>query len=425
MRLLHVVTFRLSLLAALLLTFWAVFFYFAMMEEINDEVDDSLENYAEMIITRSLRGEPLPQSANGTNNHYYQREVSVAYADTTPHVEYADRDIYLHAKDEVEPARVITYIYMRADGTYMELTVAIPNIDKSDLKASIAYWIVFLYVVLMLSIVVVNLWAIHRTMRPLSRLLSWLDQYRLGQSNAPLQNPTRIREFQKLNETVERSVKRGEELYEQQKVFIGNASHEMQTPIAVCQNRIEMLLDEEGLNEVQMGELIKVRQTLSQLSRLNKSLLLLCKIENGQFTHDVPTDLTEVLKTLLVDYEMVYASRFIRTEVALNHPFEMNIDETLVSVLLSNLLKNAYVHNRPEGLVRVASDASGLTIENTGVDHALEVAHIFKRFYHTSTSRTSSGLGLPLVEAVSKRYALRLTYSFVNGLHRFRLEKGN
>lgn len=103
----------------------------------------------------------------------------------------------------------------------------------------------------------------------------------------------------------------------------------------------------------------------------------------------------------------------------------MNIDETLVSVLLSNLLKNAYVHNRPEGWVRVASDASGLTIENTGVDHALEVAHIFKRFYHTSTSRTSSGLGLPLVEAVSKRYALRLTYSFVNGLHRFRLEKEN
>ena len=130
MRLLHVVTFRLSLLAALLLTFWAVFFYFAMMEEINDEVDDSLENYAEMIITRSLRGEPLPQSANGTNNHYYQREVSVAYADTTPHVEYADRDIYLHAKDEVEPARVITYIYMRADGTYMELTLSLIRISE-------------------------------------------------------------------------------------------------------------------------------------------------------------------------------------------------------------------------------------------------------------------------------------------------------
>lgn len=74
--------------------FWSVLFYIAMMDEVNDEVDDSLEDYAEMIILRSLRGEALPRSANGTNNFYFLREVSDAYAKTTSSVRYADRDIF-------------------------------------------------------------------------------------------------------------------------------------------------------------------------------------------------------------------------------------------------------------------------------------------------------------------------------------------
>ena len=201
------------------------------MEEINDEVDALTRKYAEMIITRSLRGEPLPQSANGVRTIIITSGRSVWLMPTQRLMwSMPIATSYLHAKDEVVPARVITYIYMRADGTYMELTVATPNIDKSDLKASIAYWIVF-------SLCCPHVE--HRGGQPLgySPNHASVEPFALlarpippGKSNAPLQNPTRIREFQKLNETVERSVKRGEELYEQQKVFIGNASHEMQTP---------------------------------------------------------------------------------------------------------------------------------------------------------------------------------------------------
>ena len=423
MRLLHITTLRLSMLAAFMLTFWSVFFYFTMMDEITDEIDDSLEDYAEMIIVRSLRNDPLPRSANGTNNYYYQREVSADYARHTPHISYADRNIYLDAKKEIEPARVLTYIYMRDNGSYVELVVATPNIDKADLREAIAFWIAFLYVMLMLSIVAANLWGIRHTMRPLTKLLAWLDSYRLGQINNPLNNPTRIHEFKRLNETVERSMKRGEELYEQQKVFVGNASHEMQTPIAVCQNRIELLIDEDGLSEQQMGELLKIKSTLGRLARLNKSLLLLCKIEHGQYDEAKPQYLAQIIQSLLPDYEMVYASQGIRTQVQVNNPFEVMMDESMAITLVSNLLKNAYVHNVPQGRVQVQVSSQKLVIRNTGQECALDEERIFQRFYHAADKQNSTGLGLALVEAICKRNALNITYRFEQGYHVFELRR--
>ena len=310
---------------------------------------------------------------------------------------------------------------MRADGHYNELTVATPNIDKSDLRGAIAFWIGLLYVILIISIMLVNLWGLKRSMKPLNKLLGWLDRYRLGQTNEPLNNPTKIREFRKLNETTERSMHRIEQLYEQQKVFVGNASHEMQTPIAVCQNRIEMLLDDEGLNEQQMGDLIKVRQTLQQLSRLNKSLLMLCRIENGHFSANEPQNLTMITERLLTDYQAVYASQDVRVELHDRKPFVLNMDENLASMLVANLLKNAYAHNVQGGQIHITAKTDSLRIANTGESQPLDVSLIFQRFYHTKNRQTSTGLGLAMVDAICKRYGLTIAYSFDNGLHTFTL----
>lgn len=66
MRLFQLVMWRVSALLILVLSFWAVFFYWAMMEEVNDETDDSLIDYAEAIILRALSDEELPSSSNGS-----------------------------------------------------------------------------------------------------------------------------------------------------------------------------------------------------------------------------------------------------------------------------------------------------------------------------------------------------------------------
>ncbi len=419
MKLLHAVTLRLSLLFAVAMALWSVLFYVAIMDEVNDEVDDSLEDYAETILLRALRGEPLPSESTGSNNQYFLHEVTDAYAAGREHVRYADREVYIKEKREHEPARVFTQIFRTDSGRWMELEVSTPNIDKEDLMRSILFWLTALYLVLMLVVFILNYWGMRRCMSPLYRLLKWLQRYRLGETNAPLDNPTRISEFRQLNAAATLSMERNERLHEQQRQFIGNASHEMQTPLAICQNRLELLLDEETLSEQQMGELLKVRRTLEGLSRLNRSLLLLCKIEGGQFPHHAATDFSALLGRILPDFEDFYGTRHIRTTAeCLPSAPVWDMDESLATALLTNLVKNAYVHNRTGGEVRILLGNGKIAVANTGQsDTPLDEETVFSRFHHTAGQSSSTGLGLPIVRAICRRYGLSAAYHFADGLH--------
>ena len=274
---------RLAIVAVAVMSLWAVLFYSVVVQEVDDETDDQLETLAEEIIVRDLAGDTLPAVSSGMNNQYFLTEVSAEYAQSHPHVQYEDRDVFVEAKNETEPARVLTYIYKRGNGTWGRIEVSTPTIEKAELREAIAVSIGILFLTLIISIVVLNFTVVRRSMRPLHKLLSWLEQYRPGDKVSALDNPTNIREFAWLNEVSESAIQRSEQLHQQQKQFIGNASHEMQTPLAISIGRLEMMMDDDGLSQQQLGELVKVHHTLSHLSRMNRSLLLLSKIDGAQF----------------------------------------------------------------------------------------------------------------------------------------------
>lgn len=419
MKLFHLVMWRVSLLLTVVLTFWAVFFYWAVMEEVNDETDDSLDDYAETLIIRSLSGEELPSKNSGSNNQYYLYEVSEEYARMYPHITYRDEMVYIEEKKETEPARVLMTIFETDDGRFMELVVYTPTIEKFDLRKAILGWIVFLYVLLLFAILTVNGLVFQRNMKPLYRLLHWLEQYRLGGRNKPLDNKTGISEFRKLNEATITFAERSEKLYEQQKLFIGNASHEMQTPLAICRNRLEMLMDDETLTERQLSELMKTHHTLENLTRLNKSLLLLCKIENHQFSEEKEICLNKMLELYLEDYKEVYAYRHISVTVRVESCFRLMMNESLASVLLTNLLKNAFVHAVEGGRIDILFTETSFAIGNTG-DEPLDEKRIFERFYQGKSKKEgSTGLGLALVDSVCKANGLKVSYRYAEGKHWF------
>lgn len=418
MKLFHLVMWRMSAMLVVILTCWAVLFYLAVMEEVNDEVDDFLSDYAESLIIRSLSGEKMPDTSNGSNNQYFLYDVSAEYAASYPKISYRDEMVYITAKGETEPARILMTIFQKDDGGYMELVVYTPTIEKYDLQRAILGWIVFLYVLLLLMILAVNAWVFYRNMRPLYTLLKWLENYRLGSKREPLDESLRIVEFRKLNEAANLFSERSEQLYEQQKLFIGNASHEMQTPLAICRNRLEMLMEDDTLTEKQLSELMKTHRTLENLTRLNKSLLLLCKIENRQFTDVKPICLNELLMHYLDDYKEVYAYRRVQVNVHVEDCFQLEMSESLATVLLTNLLKNAFVHTSEGGTIELTFTASSFEIRNTG-EASLDKNRIFERFYKEGKKEGSTGLGLALVDSICKAYRLNLSYRFENGMHIF------
>ena len=239
-----------------------------------------------------------------------------------------------------------------------------------------------------------------------------------------LDSNTKITEFSTLNDALRRSVERNERQYEQQKLFIANASHEMQTPLAVCTNRLEMLLDEDNLTETQMADIIKTLRTLKSLSATNRSLLLLCKIDNGQFVNRVTVDLETTTMKILPDLAAVYANRRIQVKTAFTGAAEVDMDEQLAGILIGNLLKNAFIHNVDGGEISVTSDGKTYTVANTGSLRPLDDSKIFERFYHSAGKKSSTGLGLSLVKAISNLYGLDIKYAFTGGMHTFTLSIG-
>ena len=424
MKLFHLVLWRISLALIVVLTVWAGFFYMAVVEEVNDEVDDTLEDYSEGLIIRALSGEDMPTASNGSNNQYYLYEVSESYAASHPQITYRDEMVFITEKSETEPARVLITIFRTEDERYMELVVYTPTIEKLDLLRAILGWIIFLYVLLLLIILSINKWVFRKNMKPLYVLLKWLDSSQLGKKNEPLENTTKITEFRKLNAATMAFAERGEKLFEQQKTFIGNASHEMQTPLAICRNRLEMLMEDETLTEHQLNELIKTHQTLENLTRMNRSLLLLCKIENGQFADTRSVCLNDILAHYLDDYKEVYAYRNITVTVTTDSSFCVEMNDSLVSVLVTNLLKNSFVHNIDGGFIYIKITANTFEISNTG-EKPLDRERIFERFYQGQKKEGSTGLGLALVDSICKANHLTIDYTYVENRHIFTISKQN
>ena len=180
MKLFYHVMIRLSMGVIVVLTAWAALFYVAMVDEINDEVDDTLEGYSDLIITRSLAGKELPSKDIGSNNQYYLREVDNAYAVSRNQISYTDSMVYIAEKNETEPARILTTIFRNEAGQYFELVVSIPTIEKKDLIEAIFYLVLTLYVALLLAIILINVWVFRKSMKPLYVLLRWLEDNRLG-----------------------------------------------------------------------------------------------------------------------------------------------------------------------------------------------------------------------------------------------------
>lgn len=422
MKLLNKILFQISPLLLIVMTLWASWFYTVIISEVNDEVDDSLEAASEQIIIRTLAGEDVSQVNHGTNNQYYIHEVTDDYASENKHRRFIDSMVYIKSKKETEPARILKTYFKDDDDRMLELVVSTPTIEKADLQTAILKWVLILYFSLLIIIILINVWMFKQNLSPLYVLLKWLDKYKIGGHNAPLENQTDVVEFQKLNNAALRNAQRAETLFEQQKLFIGNASHEIQTPLAICKNRLEMMMEDPNITEQQLEELIKVHKTLGSITKLNKSLLLLSKIDNGQFIEVNLIRMNTLIERYLADFREAYAYRNIDVTYTVHGNFVLEINESLAVILVTNLLKNAFVHNVDNGKIHIDVYFDSFTVANTGDDDTLDAERIFERFYHTRKREGSTGLGLALVESICKLYDLKCNYKFVDGLHQFSLE---
>lgn len=421
MKLIHNIAVRLSVALLPVIGLWAMVFYFVIVDEINDEADDLLESYSEQLMVRKLSGKELPVTNIMTDGHYSISQVTESYADSQAGMEYYDSDFYISETDENEPARFLKTIFRDREGRCFELIVATPTFEKDDLIGTILWWILALYLILLLTVILIALVVLQKSMRPLYKILDWLNAYTPGKSHSRLSIDTDIHEFRQLEKVTTEATDRSDKAFEKQKQFIGNASHELQTPLAVLGGRIDWMLDNDSLGEESVGELVQMKRELGHIVRLNKTLLLLTKIDNDQFPDQTDVNLSSMVLSQKELYEEIFSSKKISCSVQVpDEPVIIRMNETLASILVTNIIKNAFVHSPEGGTVALTLTENELVVANSG-DSPLDQGRIFDRFYQGAKKDGSTGLGLALAKTIADRNGLRLTYSYENGMHLFRI----
>ena len=411
----------LSLSVPLLLTLalWGWLSYRTMSDRIHKDTDMILKNYSDDIVARKLSGQEMPERFNGAYNTYYIKEVTAEYAleNSAPYYGYAEA--YIRSQEDFASSRIRRQVFSDRDMKYYEITVSLPTFEQDTLVEHVLWWTTLLFVVLFIALLAIGVLVIDYTMKPFKALMKWMDAYVPGSPSDTVPCDTDVVEFRKLAETVRKAVDRFEREYEDRKIFIGNASHELQTPLAVCGNRLEMLLDRPDLNEEIAEEIVKLHRSLQHLIRLNKTLLMLSRIENDQYPPTDEVDITSLLTDSVSLNDEIYSYKSISVSVVADCTLTYMINAQMASVLVGNLVKNAYVHSAPGAEVRVKISAQGFTVENQG-DTPLDKSRMFRRFYLPGGRREgSTGLGLALAYAVCERSGLELHYDFNENYHIF------
>lgn len=415
---------KLALLLFLLMAVWGVLFYYAIIDEVVDETDDTLENYGEILMESALHDPSILETEGSLMSFYKFTPISEEEGRHYRQVFY-DATVYIELEDEDEPVRVMCTAFRMPDGQYYELKLMISILERDDMVEAMLWYLGALFLLFLICTSIGIQLVLKGVFRPLHRLLDWLHCIQPGKEVPPLDNPTKIREFRQLSDAALDMGNRSYKAYEEQKQFIENASHELQTPLAIVRGKVELLAESEGMTEQQMEQLDEIYATLGRAVKLNKSLLLLSRIENGQYTEMEDVSVDEILDELLPDLMDIYEHKQVRLiRKREEQPFIIRCNHSLAQILVSNLVKNSLLHNNREGgELQVLTTPTSLVIKNTG-DVPLDGEKLFRRFYHgMDGKKDSTGLGLAIARSIALSSSLKLTYEWQDGMHTFRLVK--
>lgn len=419
MKLLNKSLIWLSISLFLIIGVWSVFFYFNMLKEIKGSVDEGLDNYKRQIIYQAQKDTTILNKNNFAEGFFTIHEITQSEALSIKD-QYIDMLMLMQDSDdespELEPVRMLTTAFEN-NGRYYELRIINSMVEEDDLVKELLRDAIVLYLLLIVVIIIINNLVLKRLWQPFYSFLNQLKKYRIGK-NFPEVN-TDIKEFNDLQNAVNILLKHNIETYEQQKEFIGNASHELQTPLAIATNKLELLIEKGNLQDEQAKNIAEIMSIIERLIRLNKSLLLLTKIENQQFLDNQTVSLNDIVKQNVSDLDEIAEFKNIKIYVSETAQLTAFMDVSLANVVVSNLLRNAIFHNADHGMVQIEISDKAVKISNTGIKAPINEQQLFSRFHKTANNSNGTGLGLAIVKAVCHLYGFIIQYRYGNNLHCF------
>ncbi len=317
-----------------------------------------------------------------------------------------------HGEDH--PVRVLSFP-VKVNGVLHKAIVIKSQVEAEDLLAVIVLVTGVIIFLLLIILSLINRYMLGKLWQPFYNTLSQLRTFDVNNSKALQLPQTNLSEFNELNTSVSEMTKRIYEEFETLKAFTDNASHEMQTPLAIITSKLDILL--QTSTEKQAEQLQAIYNATGRLTRLNQTLLLLTKINNDQYKSQNQVDLKELIEQKLLQFDELIKARNIELKTELEQVY-ININEELAEILMNNLLSNAIKHNYDGGFIHCLLTAKKLSISNSGPSLTFDKKDIFNRFQKSNHS-TGTGLGLAVVQQICENSGLGIAYLDDHGEHTF------
>jgi len=324
-------------------------------------------------------------------------------------------------KKEKELFRQLSFS-VRTDDQWYRATVSKSLEGTDDMLQSIAS-ITFITILVMLTVsLLINRIVLKKLWQPFYDALIAMKSFELGKKGQPHFPATTIDEFNVMNDTLKQATEKAYQDYQNLKEFTENASHELQTPVAIIRSKLDVLIQDEHLSESQSTTVQAAYEAVQRLSRLNQGLLLLTKIENGQYNELASIDLSRKIKEKITQFEEIFELKQISITKKLDENLSFSMNAELAEILFNNLFSNAIKYNFKGGNITILLKKGCLEISNTGPATALDNTKVFRRFGNAGQAGDGIGLGLAIIEQVAAFSGLTAHYQYYDQRHHFQLK---
>lgn len=389
-------------------------FYYITERLYIDETDETLVLHKNEFLKYSL---PTLTTAEIPNWNKYNRNVKIeTFRNTGDTLFY--NSYYDTLDAETEPYRELNASII-INGNPYTYSARINLVETEDLMESIA--ILFLVII---SMLLVGLFIITKRLslsiwKPFYQTLNQIERFEIDKSNQPQLIETDIEEFKRLNQSIEKLIEKNTSIYHSQREFIENAAHELQTPLAIFQAKIDTFIQGSDFTQEQYNILISLNDSVSRLNRLNKNLLLLSKIENDNYNNKQTISFNDVIEKHLDFFTEQAEAKNLIIKTELGKTVSVKSNPVLAEILMSNLFLNAIKHNINDGQILISLSNRSLTFLNTGQPQPLVADKLFNRFSKSNPSEQGNGLGLAIIKKIADLNNWTVSYTFTDNLHSF------
>jgi signal transduction histidine kinase len=415
-----------SSITTLLLFALAVFVvYEVILVKLDHEADKQLLITKSKIIKNLKDGISPNEFMSNIGQKIYVRKINKQTIFTNKFIEYKEKSFEEDIRGQSFQDGTVTQrellFQTMVNGKAYEVTVCISLSEGQEIGEYISAVVLMFLVISFLVLFLLNRYISDFVWSPFNDTLSKIKTWNIKKNRQLIFRETDIDEFHLLNDTLKDLTQQIQSDYYNLKEFTENVSHEAQTPLSIISSKLELLMQETNYTPKQNELLSQTYRATQRLYKLNEALILLTRIENKQFIETEEIELTEAIDEKLEVLDDFIEAKQITIHKEYNKKIKKELNPVLLTILLNNLFINAIKYNlENSGSIKIQVDETAFSVENTSPADKINRQFIFERFNKNSTSG-SLGVGLSLIKKIVDFYNWQVTYSYKDGIHKFKI----